>query len=154
VLVVDAASLRETAGPTQLAQVAPPAPAPAAGRNAPNAEEIETLVARLVSYYEAGDAEGLVGLFDSSELGFWKGLRTRTAYADFFRSTKQRRLRMDRLEWQTAPQSAQARGQATLVADPAEGSARIERKVDVEIDIGKRNGQARITRLSLFPDVN
>jgi hypothetical protein len=148
-----AMTARESAPPTRLAQVASPATVAAPAHSTPSTEEIETLVARLVSYYEAGDSEGLVALFDPAEMGFWKGMRTRSAYADFFRSTKQRRLRMDRLDWQTAPQAAQARGQATLVADAAEGTTRIERKVDVEIDIGMRNGQARITRLSLFPDV-
>lgn len=124
--------------------------APAVAR--PTTEEIEMLIARVVSYYEAGDSEGLVGLFDPSELGFWKGIRTRSAYSDFFRSTRQRRLRMDRLSWQAAPQAAQARGQATLTANYAEGSGKLERKVDVEIDIGMRNGEARITRLLLYPE--
>ena len=145
---------REASPPVRVAQVAAPAAVAAPARASPTTEEIEMLVARLVSYYEAGDSDGLVGLYDPAAMGFWKGMRTRSTYSDFFRSTKQRRLRMDRLNWQTSAQSAVARGQATLVADTSEGSGRIERKVDVEIDIGMRDGQARITRLSLFPDVN
>jgi hypothetical protein len=152
-LVPVAREAPEPAAPLRLAQVASPAAVAAPARGGPTTEEIETLVARLVGYYEAGDSDGLVGLFDPADMGFWKGMRTRSAYSDFFRSTKQRRLRMDRLNWQTTAQSAQARGQATLVADSAEGAQRIERKVDVEIDIAMRNGQARIARLALFPEV-
>ena len=118
---------------------------------APSSEEIELLVARLVSYYEAGDADKLVGLFDPDAVGIWKSFRTRGAYADFFSATRERRLRMNRLNWQSAAQSAQARGDATVFADYTDGGGKLERRVDVEIDIGMRDGQARITRLLLFP---
>ena len=131
--------------------VVPSAAAARSATGAPTSEEIELLVARLVSLYEAGDADGLVGLFDPEALGFWKGLRTRGTYSDFFRATSQRRLRMNRLSWQTAAQTAQARGDANVIADYADGGGKLERRVDIEIDIGVRDGQARITRLSLFP---
>ena len=95
-----------------------------------------------------------MGLFDPDEMGFWTGFRTRTAYSDFFRATRERRLRMDRLKWQTVSQVAQARGDATVIADYSDGTGKVERKVEVEIeiDIRLRDGQARITRLLLFPD--
>jgi hypothetical protein len=148
----DAPVVREVAPRVQVAQATPvPAP-PSAASPHPSTEDIEMLVARLVSFYEAGDTQGIIGLFDREQLGLWRGFRTRSAYSEFFRGTKDRRLRMDRLTWQTAPQAAQARGQATLTADNTDGGTRIERKVDVEIDIGVREGQARITRLVLFPD--
>ena len=150
---------REIAPPTvRLAQAvvpppaAPPSPPRASAVAGPTPEHVEMLVARLVSYYEAGDSQGLVGLFDPDEMGFWKGFRTRSAYADFFRATRERRLRMDRLKWQTVSQVAQARGDATVIADYSDGTGKVERKVEVEIDIRLRDGQARITRLLLFPD--
>jgi curved DNA-binding protein CbpA len=141
-----------------VAQATSAAPAPTAAANAapgassPSSADIELLVARLVSYYEQGDADAMMGLFAPGEPGFWKGLRTRGAYSDFFRATKQRRLRMDQLNWRTSAQSVQARGAATLIADYADGAGRVERKLDVEIDIAMRDGRAGITRLSLFPD--
>ena len=158
--VAASATPREApAPPLRLAQATMPAPVamPAAtpsqsATGVPTTQDVELVVARLVSFYEIGDTEGLMSLFDSDEMGFWKGLRTRSTYADFFRATKQRRLRMNRLNWQAAAQSAQARGDATVVADYADGSGKLERKADIEIDIAVRGGQARITRLSLFPD--
>jgi hypothetical protein len=128
------------------------APAPAAGAGTATSQDVEVLVARLVSYYESGDVDGLMGLFDPDELGFWQGLRTRSAYSEFFRSSKQRRLRMDRLQWTVDAQSASARGDATVVADMTDGS-KLERKTDVVLDLRLRGGQTRITRLALFPDV-
>jgi hypothetical protein len=146
-----APTLRLAQAPKPSAIVSSAAAAALATPTAPSSEEIEVLVARLVSYYEAGDAEGLVGLFDPDALGMWKGFRTRGAYADFFRATRERRLRMNRLNWQSAAQSAQARGDATVLANYTDGSGRLERRVDIAIDIGMREGRARITRLSLFP---
>ncbi len=131
---------------------AAPAPEPAASPAA--TQEIELLVARLVSYYEQGDADALMGLFASGEPGLWKGYRTRGSYTDFFRATRERRLRMNRLEWQTSADSARARGEATLVADYNDGRGHLERTVPVELDIALRGGRARLTRLSLFPETN
>ena len=106
-----------------------------------------------MSYYEQGDASALMGLYASGEPGFFKSLRVRGAYADFFRSTKDRRLRMDHLDWEAGPgQTARARGEATLLADFADGSGKLERKVPVELDIAMRDGQARLTRLTLYPE--
>ena len=48
---------------------------------------------------------------------------------------------------------ARARGQATVEAEYVHGLPRLDRDIDVEVDIALRNGQARITRLSLFPNV-
>jgi type IV secretory pathway TrbD component len=126
-------------------------PAPAPGPNTPTSQDVEVLVARLVSYYESGDVDGLMSLFDSDELGFWQGLRSRSAYSEFFRSSKQRRLRMDRLQWTVDAQSAAARGDATVMAEMADGS-KLERKTDIVLDVRLRGGQARITRLAIFPD--
>jgi hypothetical protein len=128
------------------------APAAAAAASSLGTQDIELLVARLVSYYEQGDADGMMALFASGEPGFWKGMRTRAAYQDFFRATRQRRLRMDQLQWRSAADLAQARGSATVIADYVDGARHVEQKVDVEIDIALRDGRAGITRLSLFPD--
>jgi hypothetical protein len=156
--VVAAGPEIQTGPRLRLAQSAsPPVPAaPAPARSVPGApttEQIEILVARLVSQYEAGNTDGLMSLFDPEELGFWKGLRTRSRYGDFFRATRQRRLQMNQLTWKTAPQAAQAHGEAVVVAQNADGSP-LERKTNVEFDIAVRNGQALIRHLSLFPDEN
>ncbi len=118
----------------------------------PTSEDIEILVALIVSAYETGNADALMALFDAEQLGMWKGVRVRNTYTDFFRATRTRRLRMERLTWQTTPTTAKALGTATVVADYADTGKRMERNVDVEIDIALREGRVRIARLSLFPD--
>lgn len=135
-----------------VAPVPAPAPAPAVSTEGPTSDDIEILVARIVSAYETGNADDLMALFDTEQLGMWKGLRVRNTYSDFFRSTRARRLRMERLSWQTTPTTAKVIGIATVAAEYADSGNRVERKVDVEIDIALREGQVRIDRLMLFPD--
>src|SRR5262249_8169072 len=75
--VIDVAP--QAAAPTQappivVAQAPSPAPTPTARATVPadatrpGNKEIENLVVELIAYYEAGDADGLVGLVDG---GFW-----------------------------------------------------------------------------------
>jgi hypothetical protein len=130
------------------------APAPAAapvGPLAPSREQVEGVVALLVGYYDAGDADRLVGLFDPEGLGFWGEMRTRSAYSDFFGSTRERRLKIDRLSWHPAGATAQARGEAIVLAEFQDGRPRLERRVPVEFDIVLRESQPRIARMILFP---
>lgn len=135
-----------------VADPAPRAPdiAPKAGGEAtgPTNQEIESLVVALIGYYEAGDADRLVGLVDS---GYWRAAQMRQAYADFFRATRARRLRLERLSWDTQSGAAHAKGEATVTAEYFDSNAPLERHVDVELDIGMRDGRPRITRLALFP---
>lgn len=138
------------ATPPKPASPAPSKPASAAA-GAPTAEQVETLVAALVGSWDAGDADRLMGLLDSDEYGIWKGWRTRSAYSDFFESTRQRRLRMNRLDWRVEGLAARARGEATLLAEFQDGRAKLERTVPVELDIAILGGHPRITRIVLYP---
>lgn len=144
---VDASAVSPARG-VVVAQAATPAE-PA--RSAPSAEAIEIMVARLVGYYEAGETDKLMGLLDANETSYWQTLRLRQAYLDFFRATRQRKLRVNRLAWQTVNSSAHATGEATVVAEYFDAPGTLERKVDLEMDIALRDGHAKITRLSLFP---
>jgi hypothetical protein len=140
--------------PVPLLRLAQATSAPAARKpNSPEVVEIELLVARLVSSYEQGDADALMGLFAAGEPGFFKAQRTRGAYADFFRATRDRRLRVDRLDWRTEGDLAHLRGDATVSAEYVDGRGSLERKVPLEIDVSLRDGQARMTALALFPEV-
>jgi len=130
------------------APVAPQAPV-----SAVSAQDIEILVARLIGYYEAGETDKLMSLLDSTDASFWQTARTRQAYYDFFRSTRQRKLRVNNLAWQTAEKSAQAKGEATVLAEYFDPPGTLERRVEMEMDIAVRDGMPKITRLSLFPDV-
>jgi len=133
--------------PLRLAQAGPAAPVV----EIPSRDQIEGVVALLVGFYDAGDTERLVGLVDADAFGWWQGYRMRTAYADFFGSTRARKLRMERLTWRNNGAIAEARGEATVTAEYADGRPRLERRVPVELDIAMRAGAPRITRIVLFP---
>jgi hypothetical protein len=145
--------------PVLLAQATPITPVPssvpasAAGAS-PSRDEIERVIALMVGYYDAGDAQRLVGLIDPDALGYWRGFRVRGAYSDFFGATRERRLRMERLAWQVNGTGAQARGEATVIAEYQDGRGHVEQRVPVEIDIVHRDGQARLTRLVLYPVID
>jgi hypothetical protein len=140
--------------PVRVAQAPVATPPRSPGNTAPGAptrEQVEDLVALLVSHYDAGDSEQIVNLFDRDRLGFWSRMNARNAYSDFFAATRGRRLRIDRLDWQASGPSAQARGEAIVVADYQDGRPRLERRVPVELDIVLNGSQPRIARLVLFP---
>lgn len=113
-------------------------------------KEVEILLAKLVSYYESGDIDRFMTLFEPN--GYWNSMQTRSTYESFFRATSQRRLRIENLSWNTVDRTAFARGHAEVVVDYKENSPRLDRKVDVEIDIALRDDGARISRLSLYPN--
>ena len=95
----------------------------------PSNKEIENLVVALVAYYEAGDAERLVGLVDG---GFWSNNQSRNTYAEFFRATKSRRLWVERLAWNGSdgPQGAR---RSEVLAEYFDRAPR--RRADLEMDI-------------------
>ena len=47
-----------------------------------------------LTYYEAGDVNKLLGLYDASSVGLWEALNLRNDFEEFFRSTRTRRLRL------------------------------------------------------------
>ena len=125
-----------------------PAPAPRI-----RSEDIEILVARLVNFYEAGDLERVMALLDAREAGVWRTLQARNMFADFFRATSRRRLRLNNLSWQIVSGEARVKGDATLQLEHFDGSGPTERRIEVEMDLAVRDGQLRIARLVLFPNV-
>ena len=138
--------------PLVLAQTVAPDAAAAATQAELAREDMEMLVARVVTYYEAGDLDRLLGMYDVGSIGFWEAIRIRHDFQEFFRTTRARQLRLSRLSWETTAQSARVRGVAALTAEYSEQpGGRLERNVELELDVIVRDGQARIARLSLFP---
>lgn len=151
-----------TRAPDRVGQKAPPAadgeaPAPQASTDREAAQgtltaiDMETMVARVVTYYEAGDVNKLLGLYDASSVGLWEALNLRNDFEEFFRSTRTRRLRLQGVSWDTDSPTARVKGAAQLVAEYNDETGRVERQVSLEMDIVSRGGQPRIARLSLFP---
>ena len=135
-----------------VAQAAAPAALAPANDAALSAADMEMLVARVVTYYESGDLDRLLALYDVGSIGFWEAIRIRQDFQEFFRTTSSRRLRLSRVSWETAEKSARAKGAAALTAEYAgEPGGRLERNVELELDVIVRDGQPRIARLSLFP---
>jgi hypothetical protein len=115
-----------------------------------SAIDMETMVAKVVTHYEAGDVDKLLGLYDASSVGLWEAMNLRHDFEEFFRSTRTRRLRLQGVSWDTASPTARVTGAARLVAEYND-TGRVERQVSLVMDIVSRVGQPRIARLSLFP---
>ncbi len=139
--------------PERLAQFAPEPPAEraAAPAGAITSADMEMLVALLVTYYESGDIDHLLGLHDAASIGVWEALRLRHDFQEFFRLTRTRRLRLNKVSWDVTGLTARVTGEATLVAEYAEEPGKLERVVKLEIEAIARDGHPRITRLTLFP---
>lgn len=130
---------------------APSAPASASSDATLTNDDIEKLIVALIVHYEAGDVDRLLGLVDGAQAGYWRTAQIRQAYADFFRATRARRLRVESLAWSTHAGSAAAKGEATITAEYFDQSTPVERRVPVEVDVAVRQGRPLITRLALFP---
>ncbi|MCM2329430.1 MAG: DnaJ domain-containing protein, partial [Lysobacter sp.] len=137
---------------------APAAPATKAVAGAPAASEIATrlpdleiLITRMVSYYEEGDLERFLGLYYPEDLGVIEAFRVRGDFRDFFDSTRSRRLRVQQVTWAPSETGIRGKGKAFLVAQYQDERGRLERAVDIEIDVLMHGGRPRIARLSLFP---
>jgi curved DNA-binding protein CbpA len=115
------------------------------------AVELESVIARVVTYYEAGDTDKLLGLYDPGSVGLWEAMSLRHDFEEFFRATKARRLRLQGVSWDTASATARVKGAARLVAEYHDEPVNAERQVAIEMDIVSREGEPRIARLSLFP---
>lgn len=152
------------AGAAQRIAQAPPAPpsqpevaaaqasrAPAKAPAEISTEAMEMLVAMLVTFYEAGDLERFLALQDAQSIGVWEATRLRQDFQEFFRETKSRRLRLNNVALEIEGRRARARGEATLSAEYADSSGRIERSVRIELDAVAREGTPLISRLVLHP---
>jgi DnaJ-like protein len=143
----------------------PPSPRPAAPgiaqasleRRPPghalSTEQMEGLVARVVTHYESGDVDKLLALYDPAGVGVWEAIRLRNDFQDFFDATRTRRLRLRQVSWDTMTPVAHVKGAAKLVAQYHDEPIVQERDIQIELDVVSRDGQPRISRLSLFPHV-
>lgn len=145
---------------TELAQAALPTPSAAPQRTEPPAgphlssRDIESLVVRLIDSYETGRVDDLMELVDSSERGFWSTTLMRNSYSQFFRATRERRLRVSSLDWQPSGEGAKAHGEAHLHAEYTDERGTFEGPVSLDLEIALRDGRPRIVRLRLFPNAS
>lgn len=149
---VAGAQVAQAAPAVQLAQAASPA---AAAPPVPEAmvPDLDVLVAQVVTYYEGGNVEGLVGLFDASRIGTLESAGLRHDYEAFFAATRARQLQVRSLAWEASGgNGARARGEAlvrTTYPDASQGT--VERVVKLDMAIVMRSGRPRLVQLSLYP---
>lgn len=116
-------------------------------------EQLEGIVARVVTHYESGDVDKLLALYDPAGVGLWEALRLRSDFQEFFDATRTRRLRLRQVSWDAAMPTAHVKGAARLIAQYRDERDLQERDIEIEVDVVSRDGQPRISRLSLFPHV-
>lgn len=126
-------------------------PVPTVAGLAPLLPDLEVLVSRVVSYYEAGDLDRFVSLFDAESVGVVEAYRIRNRFDDYFGATSARRLRIQAVDWTQAEGRLRAKGRAIVVAEYRDPATRRESDVSLEMDVVMRAGSPRISRLSLFP---
>ena len=145
---------------TEVVQATLPAPVAAPQRpEAPagphlSSRDIESLVVRLIDSYELGRVDDLMALVDTNEWGFWSTTLARNSYSQFFRATRERRLRVSSLDWQSSGKTAKAHGEARLHAEYTDERGTFEGPVSLDLEIALRDGQPRIVRLKLYPNAS
>lgn len=144
---------RNESGTAPPAPVAAVAPAMAVRRPGPSSDSIamESLVASLVTYYERGDLERFMALFDADSVSVAEAVRLRADFRDFFRETRERRLQVQRVAWDPQGATTRATGTALLEVEYRDRPERLARPVALEVVVRMRDGNPRIARLTLFP---
>lgn len=112
---------------------------------------MESLVASLVTYYERGDLERFMALFDADSVSVAEAVRLRADFRDFFRETRERRLQVQRVAWDPQGATTRATGTALLEVEYRDRPERLARPVALEVVVRMRDGNPRIARLTLFP---
>lgn len=110
------------------------------------APELDSLIGRYAGAYERGDLGGLMGLFatqarvnGSQDLG-----QLRRDYADFFSTTRARRINLRNLRWEQHGPDASGQGRYELYAMHVNGAAHDRYQGNIRFDVQKQDGQLRI----------
>jgi curved DNA-binding protein CbpA len=110
------------------------------------APELDSLIGHYAGAYERGDLGGLMGLFatqarvnGSQDLG-----QLRRDYADFFNTTRARRINLRNLRWERHGPDASGQGRYELYAMRVDGAAHDHYQGNIRFDVQKQDGQLRI----------
>ncbi len=110
------------------------------------APELDSLIGRYAGAYERGDLGGLMGLFatqarvnGNQDLG-----QLRRDYADFFSTTRARRINLRNLRWERHGPDASGQGRYELYAMRVDGAAHDRYQGNIRFDVQKQDGQLRI----------
>jgi len=110
------------------------------------APELDSLIGHYAGAYERGDLGGLMGLFatqarvnGSQDLG-----KLRRDYADFFNTTRARRINLRNLRWERHGPDASGHGRYELYAMHVNGVTHDRYQGNIRFDVQKQDGQLRI----------
>jgi curved DNA-binding protein CbpA len=115
--------------------------------------QVEAMAFQLVSSYATGDLSALLGLIDFTAPGAPSRADVERRYVEFFSSTRERRLRLNRLIWQSDAESVVATGEATVAQVNAIDGALQEQKSDFMLRMVRQDGRLAIRTMSLYPQL-
>ena len=118
----------------------------------PASPEIEALFADFVDSYERGRLDAFAALFDvDADTNLRHGRAAiRNEYDELFRLSSWRRMQLTRINWRRAGDKAYAKGEIAVRIGWRDGRE-VEQRVDVEMELVRRDGRAVIARLSHQP---
>lgn len=134
--------------PLSAAIGAPPVAAPLPPANA----EIEALFATFVDAYERGRLDAFAALFDDdADTNLRRGRAAiRGEYDELFRLSQWRRMQLTRISWRPVGDRAVAKGEITVKIGWRDGRE-VEQRVNVDMELVRRDGRVVIARLSHQP---
>jgi hypothetical protein len=128
--------------------------APAASTLAPASTEIEALFATFVDTYEHGRLDAFTALFDDdADTNLRRGRAAiRGEYDELFRLSQWRRMQLTRINWRRVGDRAVARGEITVRIGWRDGRE-VEQRLNVDMELMRRDGRVVIARLSHQPRI-
>ena len=129
-----------------------PALAPITPALPPASPEIEALFAEFVDTYEHGRLDAFAALFDDdADTNLRHGRAAiRNEYDELFRLSSWRRMQLTRINWRRAGDKAYAKGEIAVRIGWRDGRE-VEQRINVEMELVRRDGRAVIARLSHQP---
>jgi hypothetical protein len=140
------------AAPQPIAQAAPSPPAPVKVADEPDnrltAYDLGRLFSRMSAYYERGDLNGFMALFDEGARAEVGGKRQiRQDYDNLFRATDSRRLELGHVNWAGSGDAFIGKvPYRAMVKGKSDDNGRISTGM-LYMEVVKRAGEARITAL-------
>jgi hypothetical protein len=130
---------------------AAPSPAPVTPMP-PISAEVEALFASFVDSYEHGRVDAFAALFDDdADTNLRRGrVAIRGEYDELFRLSQWRRIQLTRVTWRPVGDRAVAKGEITVKIGWRDGRE-IEQRVNIDMELVRRDGRIVIARLSHQP---
>jgi uncharacterized protein (TIGR02246 family) len=126
--------------------------APAVVPQPPGSSEVEALFAQFVDTYEQGRLDAFAALFaDDADTNLRRGRTAiRGEYDELFRLSSWRRMQLTRISWRPVGDRAVAKGEITVRIGWRDGRE-VEQRLNLDMELARRDGRVVIARLSHQP---